>query len=97
MKYIDLLLRSSKNSVDLVDMEFFLAEEEPLPVAEVQESPDVGLVSPEDFLFDYPDIKLEELDTDTIMGDLEVDQFIEVYYDVLPSLGPKIEIFDTVS
>ena len=73
-------------------MEILLAEENPLAVAEVQESPAGGLLSPEEFFFDYPVIKVEELDEDTISEDLEVSQFSEVYYDVLPSLGTEIEL-----
>ena len=100
---INLLLRGSENSVDLLDMEILLAEEDPLDVAKVQdllvmpgqESPAESLLSAEELFFDYPDIKLEE--PDTISEDLEVSQLIEVYQDVLPSLGPEIEITHTVS
>ena len=78
-------------------MEILMAEEDPLAVAEVQdllvmpgqEDPAGGLLSAEELFSDYPDIKLEELDT--ISEDLEVSQHIEAYFDGLPSLGPEME------
>ena len=96
LKYFS--FRGSGNSFDLVDMETFLSGEDHLAVAGVQnllvmpgqESPAGGLNSTEEIFFDYPDIKVEELDQDTISEDLEVSQFSEVYYD--PSLGTEIEL-----
>ena len=76
-------------------MEFLLPEEDLLSVAVVQDLL-VTPGDPEEIFWDYPDIKLEELDTDTMSGDLEVSQFIEVYYEVLPFLGSEIEIAATV-
>ena len=80
-----------------------MAEEDPLAVAEVQdllvmpgqEDPAGGLLSAEELFSDYPDIKLEELDT--ISEDLEVSQLFEVHCDVPPYLGPELEITNNVS
>ena len=85
----------------MVDREILLTEDSLANVQELdfkfddlllagQVTPGEDLLQAEEIFLDYPDFKLEELNSDTILGPSEVGQIIEVYSDVLPSQGMEI-------